>query len=122
LEQVSDIGPRVAASIREFFSHQEQKKIIAELWQNGVDIIKEDTFKKTNQIFSGKSFVFTGGMSEFTRDGAKDMVRERGGEVSESVSKKTNYVVAGTDPGSKYEKAVKLGVTILTENQFKKML
>ncbi len=122
LEQVSDVGPRVAESIVEYFSHKENQKLLQDLLKNGVTIVSQRTTQKKDTPISGKTFVFTGGMEEFTRDGAKDLVREMGGEISESVSKKTDYVVVGSDPGSKYEKAKKLGVTVLTEGEFKKLV
>lgn len=122
LTEVSDIGPRVAESIVEYFSEKENKKIVADILKYGVTISLQQKHTVTNSPISGKTFVFTGGMEGFTRDGAKDLVRELGGEISESVSKKTDYVVVGTDPGSKYEKALKLGVTVLTEAEFKKLV
>ena len=68
------------------------------------------------------TFVLTGELKNFTRDGAKDMIRKRGGDISSSVSKKTDYVVAGENPGSKYDKAKKLGVKIINEDEFKKLI
>jgi DNA ligase (NAD+) len=76
---------------------------------------------KSNK-FAGKTFVFTGGLSNRSREEAGAIVVENGGKVSGSVSKKTDYVVVGTDPGSKYEKAKELGVTILSEGEFEKLL
>lgn len=122
LTEVSDIGPRVAESIVEYFSEEENKKLVADILKHGVTITVLQKSVSTDSPISGKTFVFTGGMEGFTRDGAKDLVRELGGEISESVSKKTDYVVVGTDPGSKYEKALKLGVTVLTEAEFKKLV
>lgn len=122
LTEVSDIGPRVAESIVEYFSEEENKKLVADILKHGVTITVLQKSVPTDSPISGKTFVFTGGMEGFTRDGAKDLVRELGGEISESVSKKTDYVVVGTDPGSKYEKALKLGVTVLTEAEFKKLV
>jgi DNA ligase (NAD+) len=72
--------------------------------------------------FGGKSFVFTGGLANRSREQAGDMVQQHGGKVTGSVSKKTDYVVVGTDPGSKYDKARELGVNILTESEFEKLL
>ncbi len=71
---------------------------------------------------AGKSFVFTGGLETVSRSEAKEMVLSKGGKVSSSVSKKTGFVVVGKDPGSKYDKAKELGVTILTEEEFKELL
>ena len=72
--------------------------------------------------FSGKTFVLTGTMSEFKREEAKEIIESRGGKTSSSVSKKTDVVLAGVDPGSKYDKAVELGITIWTEEDFKSHL
>ena len=72
--------------------------------------------------FAGKSFVFTGGLANRSREAAAELVQQHGGKISGSVSKKTDYVVVGTDPGSKYDKAKELGVTILTEDEFDKLL
>ncbi|MGB6883081.1 MAG: BRCT domain-containing protein, partial [Candidatus Acidiferrum sp.] len=72
--------------------------------------------------FAGKSFVFTGGLANRSREEAGELVQQHGGKISGSVSKKTDYVVVGTDPGSKYEKAKELDVTILTESEFEKLI
>ena len=74
------------------------------------------------RILEGKTFVLTGELPSFTRDEAKDMIRKRGGSVSSSVSRKTNYVVAGENPGSKYDKARELGVTVVDESGFKALI
>jgi len=78
--------------------------------------------KKREAKFQGKSFVFSGALSQFSRGEAKDLVESLGGKASSSVSKKTDYVVAGTDPGSKYEKAKTLEVTILSEEEFERLI
>jgi DNA ligase (NAD+) len=75
-----------------------------------------------SQKFAGKAFVFTGGLANRSREEAGEIVQQHGGKVSGSVSKKTDYVVVGADPGSKYEKAKELGVTVLTESEFEKLL
>jgi DNA ligase (NAD+) len=75
-----------------------------------------------SQRLAGKSFVFTGGLENRSREKAGEQVQQHGGKVSGSVSKKTDYVVVGTDPGSKHDKAKQLGVTILTESEFEKLL
>jgi DNA ligase (NAD+) len=121
LTKVNDIGPRVAASIRDFFSKKQNQNLINDLKNNGVLIIKEIKIK-TNGKFAGKIFVLTGTLHSLTRDEAKDKIRAVGGEISESVSKKTNYVVVGDNPGSKYEKAMSLGISVLDEQSFIKLL
>ena len=75
-----------------------------------------------SQSLAGKTFVFTGGLANRSREDAGELVQQHGGKVSGSVSKKTDYVVVGTDPGSKYDKAKELGVTILTEAEFEKLI
>ena len=75
-----------------------------------------------SRVLEGKSFVITGSLESMSREEAKEKIRERGGDASESVSKKTSYLVAGSEPGSKYEKAQKLGVTIIDEQEFLKMV
>ena len=75
-----------------------------------------------SQKFAGKSFVFTGGLANRSREEAAELVQQHGGKISSSVSKKTDYVVVGTDPGSKYDKAKELGVPVLTESEFDKLL
>jgi len=78
--------------------------------------------KKETQILAGKQFVLTGTLKDFTRAQAKEIISELGGRVTGSISKKTDYVVAGEDPGSKYRKAQELGVTIINEEEFKKII
>jgi DNA ligase (NAD+) len=121
LEKMSGIGPIVARSVVDFFKSEENKKILDNLLQ--VITIMAGV-SKTNilQKFTGQTFVLTGTLSSMTRDEAKEKIRERGGEVSSSVSKETDYVVAGENAGSKLTNAQKLGVTILSENEFLALL
>ncbi|HUE43215.1 MAG TPA: NAD-dependent DNA ligase LigA [Candidatus Sulfotelmatobacter sp.] len=121
LLEVGEVGPKVAASIAEFFSESANQKIIKKLDKYGVKPIAEKRVVKS-QKFAGKSFVFTGGLANRSREAAAELVQQHGGKISGSVSKKTDYVVVGTDPGSKYDKAKELGVTILTESEFDKLL
>jgi DNA ligase (NAD+) len=121
LEQVPEVGPKVAASIVEFFSESANRQLIKKLAKAGVRPTAEKRRVKSDR-FAGKSFVFTGGLANRTREEAGAIVVEHGGKVSGSVSKKTDYVVVGTDPGSKYDKAKALGVTILSEGEFEKLV
>src|SRR5580658_1176461 len=121
LLEVGEVGPKVAASIAEFFSEQANQRIIKKLDKAGVRPTTEKRIFKS-QKFAGKSFVFTGGLANRSREAAAELVQQHGGKISSSVSKKTDYVVVGTDPGSKYDKAKELGVSILTESEFEKLL
>jgi len=121
LVEVSEVGPKVAASIAEFFSEAANRQLVKKLYKAGVRPTAEKRQVKSDK-FAGKSFVFTGGLANRSREEAGEIVKQHGGSVSGSVSKKTSYVVVGTDPGSKYDKAKELGVTILTEAEFEKLL
>jgi DNA ligase (NAD+) len=117
LEAVHEVGPKVAASIVEFFSEPANRHLIKKLNKVGVHPTAEKRQVKSDKL-AGKSFVFTGSLANRSREEAGELVQQHGGKVSGSVTKKTDYVVVGTDPGSKYDKAKELGVTILTESEF----
>ena len=121
LEEVPEVGPKVAASIVEFFSEAANRQLIKKLNKLGVHPTAEKRKLKSDK-FAGKSFVFTGGLANRSREEAGEIVQQHGGKVSGSVSKKTDYAVVGTDPGSKYEKAKELGVTILSEGEFERLV
>jgi DNA ligase (NAD+) len=104
LENVPEVGPKVAESITEFFSEAANRQLIKKLYKAGVRPVAEKREVKSQKL-AGKSFVFTGGLANRSREEAGELVLQHGGKVSGSVSKKTDYVVVGTDPGSKYEKA-----------------
>lgn len=122
LEALNGVGPIVAEAVVAWFGNSNNKKILKSLLAE-VKIEKVISgVKVATSPFSGKTVVLTGTLSKMGRDEAKDSIRARGGSVSSSVSAKTDYVVAGEDPGSKYEKATELGVTIISEDEFLKML
>ncbi len=121
LFEVTEVGPKVAAAIAEFFSESANRKIIKKLDKAGVRPTAEKRVMKS-QKFAGKSFVFTGALANRSREEAGQLVMQHGAKVSGSVSKKTDYVVVGTDPGSKYDKAKELGVPTLTEPEFEKLV
>jgi len=119
LLQVREIGPEISASLDSFFSEERNRAVIARLIERGLTIAPPTTENAAgSQSLAGKTFVFTGGLANYTRDQAKQLVEQQGGQVSSSVSKKTSFVVAGTDPGSKLDQARKLGVRVLTETEF----
>ena len=116
LTSIREVGPQVAESITDFFRNQENQQVIKRLLEAGVRPSVEE--KRVGGRFTGKTFVFTGTLTRFTRDDAKKIVELEGGHAAGSVSKKTDYVVAGSEAGSKLDKAVQLGVKVLTEEEF----
>jgi DNA ligase (NAD+) len=120
LEEVMEVGPVVAQSVHTFFRQPKNLELIEKLKKGGVTFKIEE--KPAETPFKGKTFVFTGTLERFKRNDAKKIVQRLGGRVSSSVSKKTGYVVAGADPGSKYDKAKELGVKLLTEEEFAKLI
>ena len=121
LEEVEDVGPIVARHIVQFFSEQHNLDVIQALMKQGV-IWPEKTVDTVDSQFKGLKFVLTGSLTSMKRDEAKDQLRALGASVAGSVSKNTDYVVAGEKAGSKLQKAEALGVKILTEDEFKQML
>ena len=121
LKDVSEVGPKVAEGILEFFSESANRKLIERLRAAGINIKSERQAPKSAK-FAGKTFVFTGTLAHRTREEAEALVASHGGKPGGSVSKKTSYVVVGADPGSKYDKAKSLGVPILDEAQFEKLV
>jgi len=121
LEAVHEIGPEVARSVKDFFERKENLEVIDRLLEAGITFEEPEKTGK-EQKFRGKTFVLTGTLQKYSRNEAKAEIEARGGRVSSSVSKKTDYVVAGADPGSKLELAKSLGVPILDEKTFLEML
>jgi len=119
LEQIPDIGPVVAKTIYKWFRDKRNLKLIDDLIKAGIEILPPE---KVGKKLAGLTFVITGILELMTRDEAKTKIRELGGEVSETVSLKTNYVVAGREPGSKLAKARKLGVKIISEKELLEMI
>lgn len=122
LQKVHDIGEVVGKSITAFFKEDRNLKIIERLKAAGVNTKRLSTQSSGQGKLSGKSFVLTGGLTSMTREEAEEKIRRLGGKASSSVSAKTSFLIAGTDPGSKYQKAQKLGVQIIDETQFLKMI
>ena len=120
LALIDDIGPIVANSIREFFLQDQTIDLINKLKEAGVNMQHEEDI--IDNRFDGKIFVLTGSLENYTRKEAGDLIEKFGGKVSGSVSKKTDYLLAGEDAGSKLTKAQSLGITILTEKEFGNMI
>ena len=116
LEKILDIGPVVAKSIHEWFGEKENLKFLEKL-EKKLKITNPKP-KAGSEKLKNKTFVLTGSLESMSRDQAKAKIRDLGGDISESVSSKTDYVVVGLEPGSKAEKAKKLGVKILSEKEF----
>jgi len=121
--KIKGIGEKAAESFVKWFGDKENIKLLQQMNKAGIAIeTGRKRYQGEKEKFSGLTFVLTGELSRFTRDEAKDMIRKRGGDISSSVSKKTDYVVVGENPGSKYDKAKELGVKIIREDEFVKIL
>lgn len=123
LQQVREIGPEISASLCSYFQEEHNRRVIKQMYASGVTIGQSPVQRPGGSAaLAGKTFVFTGGLDRLTRDQAARLVEEHGGTVSSTVSRKTSYVVAGRDPGSKLDQARKLGVSILSEEDFSALL
>ena len=125
LIEINEIGPKIAENIILFFKEKENLDIVERLRSAGLNFGQEEgkmSEEKEVQILAGKQFVLTGTLKDFTRAQTKEIINKLGGRVTGSVSKKTDYVVAGEDPGSKYQKAQELGVPIINGEEFKKII
>ena len=121
LAEIDGVGATIAESIVEWFSMDWHRAIISKWSAAGVAMV-DAPVKKLPQTLAGLTFVVTGGLKDFTRDGIAQTIADHGGKASSSVSKKTDYVLVGADPGSKLAKAQELGVAVIDENQFKALL
>jgi len=121
ISSIKGIGSAVAESITNFFRDKENIELVNRLKQIGLNFTETST-TPVKSVFAGKTFVLTGALKNYTREKATELISQLGGNVSSSVSKKTDYVLAGTEPGSKYTKAKSLGVKIITETDFDKMV
>jgi len=122
LLEIFEIGPEIANSILSFFKEKRNQNEIEKMKKFGIKAVFISEQKEKSTLLSGKSFVFTGGLKELKRDEAKSIIEELGGKATSTVSANTDYVVVGESPGSKYEKAKKLGITILSEEEFKRII
>lgn len=123
LMKVEGIGPRIAQSVEIFFKQEETHELMKKLQRAGVKLEEEAKIQMmTNSRISGKTFVLTGTLNSMSRPEAEKRIKALGGKAGSSVSKKTDYLVAGSEPGSKLEKAQELGITILDESSFLEMI
>ncbi len=123
IDDIYEIGPAIAKSIRSFFSDAKSKELIKKLRKAGLRFeIDESSKAELNENFNGKIFVLTGTLEKYTRGKAEEIIERLGGRTTSSVSKKTDYVLAGAEAGSKLDKAKKLGVRILSESDFENMM
>jgi len=120
LQQVNEVGPRVAEAITEYFSEPRNRELVERLRKAGLKF--EGQKKQRGTKLAGKTFVLTGTLPNFSRDQAKKMIEDAGGKVSGSVSKKTDYVLAGSDAGSKLDKAQELKIPVIDEDGLTKLL
>ena len=121
LSMIDDVGPIVSNSIREFFQEEQTSDLIKKLKEAGVNMNSLEEESEDNR-FEGKTFVLTGSLEDFTRSEASEIIERLGGKTSGTVSKKTDYVLAGEDAGSKLTKAQNLGITVISETEFKEMI
>jgi len=121
LQTIHEIGPKVAQSIVQFFQQEGNIRILDRLEEAGIRMREEKAYSSDLPL-SGKTFVLTGTLQDMTRNDASDAIKKAGGKVSSSVSSNTDYVVVGESPGSKYDRAVKLGIAILNEQDFSRLI
>ncbi|MEG1472752.1 MAG: NAD-dependent DNA ligase LigA [Christensenella sp.] len=121
LVAIDDIGEVVARDIIDFFSNENYMRVVQELFDAGV-VPKDDEGAVFGGVFAGKTFVLTGTLTQYTRKSAQELIESMGGKTSSAVSKNTDYVLAGEEAGSKLAKAIKLGVAVITEDDFQKMI
>jgi DNA ligase (NAD+) len=122
LTAIPGVGPEAAKSIVEFFRDEENQRMIEKLLQAGITFEEEEKEEALPKVLEGLTFVFTGALRSFSREEAKEIVTKLGGKATDSVSRNVNYVVVGEEPGSKYQKALSLGIKTLNEEEFLKLL
>ena len=118
--EIAGLGLTVAQSIRSYFGVEKNTELVAKLKNDGINM--DFVSEAVSDIFNGKTFVLTGSLESYTRGEATQLIESMGGKVTSSVSKNTSYVLAGEDPGSKFDKAQKLGVKIINEQEFSEMM
>ena len=120
LQEVNEIGPRVSAAIREFFDEPKNVALVERLRKAGLKFTGQK--KERGTALAGKTFVLTGTLPRYSRDEARKLIEDAGGKVVGSVSKKTDYVVAGDEAGSKLDKARELGVAVIGEKEMEELV
>jgi DNA ligase (NAD+) len=121
LQEVNEIGPRVSAAIREFFDEPKNVALVKRL-KDEAKLKMPGQKKQRGTALAGKTFVLTGTLPRYSRDEAKKLIEDAGGKVAGSVSKKTDYVVAGEEAGSKLDKARELGVAVIGEKEMEELV
>lgn len=121
LTSIHTIGSEIAESVVHFFETDKNRELIEKMLSSGITIQYPENTQESEEL-KGQTFVFTGGLESLTRDEAASLVENHGGRATSSVTKKTSFVVVGKDPGTKYDKALSLGIEILTEDEFKKLI
>ena len=121
LSAIPDVGEKMAESVKKYFENDKNIELVKRLLDAGVDMTQEVT-QPTDKRFEGMTFVLTGTLPTYTRDEAKAIIESFGGKASGSVSKKTTYVLAGEEAGSKLDKANTLGIPVITEEEFLNMI
>ncbi|HEY5027908.1 MAG TPA: helix-hairpin-helix domain-containing protein, partial [Candidatus Angelobacter sp.] len=119
LKDVNEVGSRIAESVHEFFAEPHNKELVGRLKAHGLNFKGEK--KQRGIALAGKTFVITGTLPNYSREAAKKLVEDAGGKVSSAVSKKTDYLIAGEEAGSKLEKARDLGVQVIDERQMERL-
>ncbi|NCC34149.1 MAG: NAD-dependent DNA ligase LigA, partial [Chloroflexia bacterium] len=122
IEAIEGMGPVVAASLSEFFQRPENRELVERLRRAGLQLAGAAPRERASDSLAGKTFVLTGTLPTLTREAAGELIKNHGGKISESVSKKTSYVVAGASAGSKLSRAEQLGIPILSEEQLLALL
>jgi DNA ligase (NAD+) len=120
LQRAEEVGPKVSQSIQRFFHEKRNRELIERLREEGL-LFKYQAKRKAGGLLAGMTFVLTGTLPQMTREEAENLIEGAGGKVAGSVSRKTSYVVAGTDPGSKLDKAQALGVKVIDEGALRRL-
>ena len=118
LISISDVGEVIANSLVDYFGNEDNVKLIDRLRERGVNTSYFGSGEVVDSFFNGKTFVLTGTLNLITRNDASKVIEDKGGKVTSSVTKKTDYVVVGDNPGSKYDKGINLGIEIINEEKF----